>query len=369
MFGVKTVELRSIFRKILPRKTNYAAVDVGAGDIKVLEIDARGSWPCVVAYGRFPTPYVRGEEYWDEEALSEAIYAAAQTSGLKIREVYTTIGGESVITRHVKVPVAPPREMESSVLREAEKFLPLPLEEVSLRFIKLGEEPFDGKKFCHILVAAAPSDLIRRYYEMFFSAGLLITALDLQSLSLWRVFFGLKRTQNGGTVAVLDIGSRSTQLVVVRDGCILFTRTLPVGGNLLTQTVADICGLDFESARQLKEEKGELLVPGREALSGQPSAVRVDFSLQEGLSELLGEIHRSLDFYQAQEPSAPIERFILSGGTSKLRGIKEWLGESVDMPVELGHLPVLKAQEKDDGEILPDPSFAVVLGTALREVI
>lgn len=368
MYAEKIAGLWSRFRRVLPRKTRFAAVDVGAGDIKVVELDVRGSRPAVTACGRFPAPPVNGDD-WEAEALPEAIYSAVQEAGLKLREVYTTVGGEGVFTRHVKVPALSPGEMKNFIRREAEKFLPLPLEEITFRLIKLGEELVEGKRHNHVLLAAVPAILVRRYYEMFIGAGLLVTALELHFLSLWRVFFGFNNNQHRGTVAVLNIGARTTQLLVVRDGRIRFTRTVPAGGDLLTRAVADNCGLDFDCARRLKEEKGGLLSPEKGASPGRPSAVRVDFSLQEGFSELLGEIRRSLDFYQAHEPSAPIERFVLSGGTSKLKGIREWFSEALDVPVELGGLPALRALGGAVSEASLDLSFAVALGTALREVV
>ncbi|MDD3653354.1 MAG: cell division FtsA domain-containing protein, partial [Desulfotomaculaceae bacterium] len=64
-----------------------------------------------------------------------------------------------------------------------------------------------------------------------------------------------------------------------------------------------------------------------------------------------------------------IDRFIISGGTSKLRGFREFFAEAMEAPVDFGN-PGIPGLPGDGAEPLPfDPSFAVVMGTALREVV
>ncbi|OPY57735.1 MAG: Competence protein A [Pelotomaculum sp. PtaU1.Bin035] len=358
-----------LIRKLAPKKTEYAAVDIGSREIKVVEVSIADGSPVVVASGRYPTPAGVLDAHVNEEDLVNALNELVLVSGIQVNEVIATISGDRVITRHVKMPVMPEKELETAVMFEAEKFIPIPVDELTIRYINLGEIESGGDKYLHLLLAAVPTSFVYDYNEIFIRAGLTVAAIDLQSLGLWRVFGNLKNsTAKNGTVGILDIGASATQFVVVRDRALQLTRTLPVGGNLLTRSLAEHYGLDFIKAQQMKEEEGELLSTDEAAVSATADAMQMDFSLRDGLSGLVREIRRSLDYYAAQDSATAIERYIISGGTSKLKGFREFLTGAMETPVDFGNpgIPGLPDEGLIDAPF--DPSFAVVLGTALREV-
>jgi len=358
-----------LIRKLAPKKTQYAAVDIGSREIKVVQVSTASGSPVVTASGRHPTPTGALEHPINENSLVDALNEVILASGIQVDEVIATISGDRVITRHVKVPVMPGKELEAAVYFEADKFIPVPVDELTVRHLNLGIIESGGEKFFHLLLAAVPTSFVYDYYGIFIRAGLIITAIDLQSLSLWRVFSGLQTSAaREGTVGILDIGASTTQFVVVRDRVLQLTRTLPVGGNLLTRSLAEHYGLDYLEAQRMKEEEGELL-GAEQAASVTAGAMQMDFSLRDGLSGLVREIRRSLDYYAAQENATAIERFIISGGTSKLKGFREFFAEAMEAPVDFGYPGVPGLPGDDPVAARFDPAFAVVLGSALREVV
>ncbi len=317
-------------RKLAPKKTRFAAVDIGAREIKMVEISTTGGKLVVTAFGRAPAPAgeLGGTVY--DEALVNVLNDMVLSSGIQTKEVITTISGNKVIARHIHVPVMPDRELEAAVEFEAKEFIPATVGELTIRYLKLGEMEHAGEKYLHLLLVAAPTNTVYDYYGAFTRAGLVVAAIDLEALSLWRLFGGTETC-----AAILDIGATKTQLVVVRDGALQYTRTLPAGGDLLTRSLAEHYNLDFQEAQRIKEEDGELL--GKEAAANSSvAAMQVDFSLRDGLSELIREIRRSLDFYAVQENTVTIEKFIISGGTSKLKGFREFFAEAMEVPVDSG---------------------------------
>lgn len=351
-----------LLRKLAPKRTRFAAVDIGTREIKMVEISATGGKTEVTAFCRVPAPVGELGEAVYEEALVNALCDMVLSSGIQTKEVITTIGGNKTITRHIHVPALPDRELEAAVRLEAEKFIPAAVGELTIRYLKLGETNRAGERYLHLLLVAAPTTVVYDYYGVFTRAGLIIAAIDLEAFSLWRVFGGLETS-----TAILDIGASKTQLLVVRDGVLQFTRTIPAGGDLLTRSLAEHYGLTFQEAQRVKEEEGELL--GKEdATISSTAAMQVDFSLRYGLSGLIREIRRSLDFYATQYNAAAIERFIISGGTSKLKGFREFFAEAMETPVDSGAPGIYGLPEYREEAVSYDPTCAVVLGTALREV-
>lgn len=349
-----------------PGKTRFTAIDPGADEIKMVQVDTAGGSPVVMAYGRHPAPAGAWTHPADDQAAAEALREVMRQANAPAGEVITAIGGDRVITRHVRVPLMPARELASAVRFEAEKHLPEPLEQYTLRYLNLGETAAGGGKCLRLLLAAAPTAFIYDFYGVFARAGLPPAAIDLQPIALWRVFGGLQSaTATAGTVGLIDIGASATQLVVVRDRSLQLTRTLPVGGDSLTRALAAEYGLNNARARRLKEAKGALL-SAAQAKSAGAGAKRLDASLRDALTGLVREIRRSLDYYANREGRPPAGRLVVSGGASKLRGLREFLVEALGVPVEFAAVgvPGLPDGGPDAGGF--DPAFAVALGLALR---
>jgi type IV pilus assembly protein PilM len=81
------------------------------------------------------------------------------------------------------------------------------------------------------------------------------------------------------------------------------------------------------------------------------------------------EVRGSLDYYQASTPAHPVERVVLSGGGSLLRGLADRLGQATRLPVKAGDpmatLQIGKTGLDDNQLSLVQPLSAVPVGLAL----
>lgn len=352
-----------LFKRFLPRKTDYLAVDVGNGQTKIVHIDASGENPLVISMHKVNTP--KGFfETQDDGKIIEFLSDSFGEAGINGKEVIASITGDKVITRYVRVPRMPDKELNKVIQFEAEKSIPIPINDLTLRYLKLGTVEVDGQQNYNLLLVAAPSELVLRYYDIFSRAGVKITILDHQLIALWRVCFGINEPEPGVS-AVIDIGAAYTNLVVGKDRTILFSRTLPVGGDMLTNSMAETYGMEFDEAQKYKEEKGKILTAEEAAAVFNPEDMQIDFSLRDGLSGLTREIRRSLEYYNSQPGVVPVERLVFSGGTSKLQGFITFIADALELPANLIKYPVTVLEE-DDGASMLDPSFAIAVGLALR---
>ncbi len=367
--------MKGFFQKLLPKKSHFVGIDIGTCQIKVAEVKIIDGAPEVVALRqRLSPPGVWTEEF-DEESLTQAL---KEVAGPELKEVITCIGGEKVISRLARLPRMSEKEQEAAIKFEIEKFVPLPVDQLIIkhveledpagkvkkgRFLKAGggdnrEKPAETggnrEESQNVLLLAVPAATIYQYYGIFSRAGLVITAVDLQAFALWRLF---GRTVQG-TAAVVDIGAKTSHLLIVKDGLIKFIRLLPVGGDILTGYLSEAYGVDFSAAQQMKEEAA---VAGDSA-TGDPAAGQISAVLNEGLPLIARELHRSLEFLSAHEKLS-VEKLILSGGASKLRGFSGYLQNALGIPVETGTPAIGFAPG-----LTFDPAFSVALGLALREV-
>jgi len=237
-----------------------------------------------------------------------------------------------------------------------------------LQHLRLREEVTEKARQVHVLLVAAPLKTVHEYYNLFQQAGLRLIAIDLQVVALWRVFAGSYKVPPAGTVAVLNIGAAATQFVVLRDGKLVSTRTVMVGGDTVTEALAKTYGVEFATAQRMKEEEGEILaVPEEVAATAEPAKVQMDFAIRAGVGELVREVKRSMSWYQSQNRENPVERVILCGGGAKLKGITAFLTGELGIPVDVG-LPGVRVRAAESGDGY-DPSLALAIGLALRGVV
>lgn len=360
--------MKNWYRLLAGRPTATVGVDIGAREIKVAKVKKSGTVPEVVAVGRFPTPPDAIANGIDGERLAPALKKAVESTGAKVEDVTAAAGGDKVIIRNIRLPVMPEKEVESAVRWEAEKHIPVPLGELVLRHATLGEVTADGVRQLQVLLAAIPLKTAYEYYNLFQQAGLKLVAIDLQTFALWRVFAGSQKPPPSGTVAVIDIGSAVSQFVVLRDGKIELTRTMTVGGDTVTEAFARAYGVDFAEAERIKTEEGGIAIAaGEVAAAVEPAALKINAALGEGLSEIVRGIRQSLSWYSSQNREQPVERIILCGGGAKLKGLTAFLTEELGLPVDLGHPGIRMHTANPEEEY--DPSLAVAIGLALREVV
>lgn len=366
--------MKKLLQKLLPKpQPCQIAVDIGSDRIKVMEITFIKGIPNFVKIGSVQSPPLREGGKLDEEKLVAAISRLIETTGITGSEVVTSITGSKVITRQIKVPLMPDSELDKVVQAEAKKQIPLPLEDLTVRYVKLGEENLEGANFVNILLIAAPTLLVEQYYHIFMAAGLKIMVVDLQAFSLCRLFRKTQLSTNEGNkmaTAVLDIGSNHSQLVIMNNGVIKFVRVMAVGGVQVTEVIANNYQIRRDEAQQLKEEWGQIF-QGQEELAATsfPAKLQLAPFIREAIDNLAWEVSRSLDFYRSQPGSIFVSTIILTGGTSKLKGLAVYLTEKWGIDTKI-MVPDYWQNYLSTNEGCPleyDPSFAVSLGLLMGE--
>ncbi|MEG6522533.1 type IV pilus biogenesis protein PilM [Desulfotomaculum sp. 1211_IL3151] len=308
--------MKIFFRHLFKQRPCLRAVDIGTYEIKLIELRMSRGVPRIHKYASIATPPPR-EGTLAEEAIAQVLASLTELAGVKGKEVITAISGARVITRQIKIPFMEERDLEDTVKSEAARHIPLPVEDLTLRYVKLGQEKEEGTDQLNIMLIAVPTALVEQYYHIFFMAGLTPKAIDLQAFGLWRLF---GRPASPSILAIFDIGITYSQVLVLQAGEIKFLRGITLGSNA-------------------------------------------------GIHNLALELKRSLDYYCGQRAEETIERVILTGGGSKIKGVESYLSNSCGIPIKVEIPTCWQVYGKKAAQDLPyDPSYAVPLGLALREV-
>src|SRR5690606_8627481 len=133
------------------------------------------------------------------------------------------------------------------------------------------------------------------------------------------------------SLAILDVGHERTDLCVIAGGRAAFARTLARGGRLLTDAIARTWQLGAEQAEQAKHQDGFVASRAEPAVS--EAWRRIDECLRPELGALARELRQSLAGCRAKA-GVTVDRILLVGGGSRLRGLPSFLAEELGIRVD-----------------------------------
>jgi type IV pilus assembly protein PilM len=257
-------------------------LNIGTDSIKVLEASAKGNAISITAMGMVPTPpdSISNGVVMSANALVMAIRDALAQAGIKSKKVVTSISGTgALVVRVIEVPKMSDGELLDNMKMDADRYIPFPPSEVEMDFKALRDLPSDpDSPNMEVLLAAAQREIIDLHVQVLQDAKLDPRAIDVEPLAVARALTHPltekehSGQQNGAALgsapdyndvfAVLNIGASGVEISILRGDLLVFTRTVPTGGNALTQALVDNLGLAWSDAEQLKREMGDALEPG-----------------------------------------------------------------------------------------------------------
>ncbi|NYE56512.1 type IV pilus assembly protein PilM [Carboxydothermus ferrireducens] len=344
--------MQSFIGKFMGKNRYILAFDAGVRYFKAVLLKADKKQPELLKTVTYQMP-VEFQENTVRDYIPKYLLAAKKEFNIGKAKVITTLPGNKIISRIIKVPLMNQKELNAYLDLEAEQYLPVPVKDSVLASVILeNAEADDGTRQMNVLLSAASREIIMDLYDTVVSTGLNLDVVDLPFLALYRAVFSQINLEI--PVAVVDIGAGNTLLIIVKDGILKFVRSIKWGANAITQMIATNMNLDFVKAEQLKEEKGELLAIDEHVVDQEK--LTIDISIRQAISELINEIRRSIDFYRTQERGNNVERILITGGGSKLKGLTELFESQLDLET-FTFAPMVEEKL--------DPAFTLAYGLGL----
>ncbi|HTK04317.1 MAG TPA: type IV pilus assembly protein PilM [Candidatus Eisenbacteria bacterium] len=362
-----------------PKKQSYLGVDLGAGGIKLVELQNEKGRARLFTYGftertpeSQPTNLVDSPKETAE--LLKKMVQKAKTSTMR------TVAGlpiASVFSSVITVPKGSEREVREAIQWQAKKLIPVPLEEMVLdpKIITTpgekakasaapaakGEIKKDEQKSIQVLITGASKSMVGKYTAVFKQAGLELVSLETEAFALIRALIGKDRS----TTMIVDIGSIRTNIIIVENGIPYVTRSLDMGGVTLTKAMSKALSMDMKNAESMKNDIKSVstLYPGE----GLPKI------FETSIAPMLTELQYSMNLYIGQgdqRTGKTIEKIILTGGSAALPSIAGFFAKQLNIKVYLGD-PWARVVYPDDlRPVLEEigPRFAVSVGLAMRDI-
>jgi len=258
-------------------KGSIVGLNIGSNTIKVAELQRGRGGIEVTAIGIAPTPEdtISNGVITAPEVLGEAIKDLLSSSGVRSRAAVSSVAGQSsLVIRIIEMPKMSDAELKETMSYEVERHIPFAATEVIMDYkpLRPPEEDPDAQNM-EVLLCVAQEDMINAHVETLEAAGLRPQAIDIEPLSAARASIELVgESTPGEAIGILNIGASVTDITVVRDGLLNFTRAVPIAGDTLTQAIMDAFGVQKFEAERIKKELGAAI------LEEQHPVGDVDFS-------------------------------------------------------------------------------------------
>lgn len=342
---------------------NFFALDIGTSAIRLVQLKGGNEYSkSLVAYGSIDAKSnaSKSDSAADQTDLAANIKKLIKESGVSSRNVVVGIPSDETFITVVDVPKVDKKELGQSIMYQAEQFIPIPKEEAQIDWALLGDSPKDPAMY-EVLLASAHKGFAEKRLDLLESIGLNVVAIEPDSVAMSRALSPkLKEGEENKGVVIIDIGSRSTDIIVTLGGGVRLARSINQSSmNGFVTAAKQSLAIDDAQARQFVMKFGL----DKTKLEGQ-----IFRALEPTVGQLLAEINKSITFFKDRYQNAEITKIMVTGGAALLPGFPLHLANETKTRVEIGNSwqNVSYPTNKYNELVANSHSFAVAVGLAER---
>jgi type IV pilus assembly protein PilM len=314
---------------LLSGVSSFFGLDIGTTAIRLVELHGNGPVKTLVKYAYVPVDsrLVLSDSKSDQQKLAQVIKDLFTQARMTTRNVAVGIPSARVFTAVIDFDRLPSAELAKAIRYQADSLIPTPLDKSKINWAIIGDSPKDKTKV-EVLLSSVENEFIEQRLDLLESIGLEVIAFEPDNLALTRAL--VAQDANGGAPQmVLDIGSKSTDLVVTMGGAPRLTRSIPTGAEAIVRSAAQNLNIEEKQARQFVFKFGL----GKDKLEG-----RIYDAIISTIDILTGEIDKSIKFFQSRYGEGQrISRIIVTGGASALPEFPLYLANKFGVEVEIGN--------------------------------
>lgn len=335
-------------------------LDIGSSCLKAVQLrEKRGGYELdLFDTVALPPELIVDGSIIDSLRLIEAIKELVRKARIKTKSVAIGIAGHaSVIIRRISLSEMSEEELSESIKFEAEQYVPFDIEDVNIDFQILGPREEPGQM--DVMLVAVKKDIINEYISVVKESGLVPASVDVDAFALSNMYEVNYEIEPGKNIALVNVGARTINMNLLKNGISIFTRDSSVGCYLATEALQKEFNLTYEQAERLK--RGERV----EEITSE-AAFEV---MKSSYEEILTEITRSLEYFQTTSGHEGVAGIILSGGGALLKDFHKYLAEKAGVEVRLAEpFRNISIPKKFERTYLDEigPIAAVAVGLALR---
>ncbi|HTL70515.1 MAG TPA: pilus assembly protein PilM [Candidatus Eisenbacteria bacterium] len=295
-------------------------LDFGQGTIRVVLMDLSSGSPRIADFAVLPRERDPRE---DEERAR--IRKAMESLSPRGKPPVVMTWEDGIVFRQLTLPIMPEEDLKKAFLWEMQQKFTAGSEDNALAYetVAEGDSPEGTRERLYSVFHADRKTLADRvaFVE---GAGYTVQAVLPAQAALARLSVGAPEVRD---TLLFDIGLKTARILVVRRGKNMLSRTVLLGGRVLTDLLAGYqpgggLAIGPAEADELKVRQG----------AANPQAEHISL-LRPYLEKIVAEIKRSIDYYELQKYSQPIGSVLFTGGGSDLKGLEAFMSRFLGLDV------------------------------------
>lgn len=348
--------MKSLFKK---KRSSIVGLDIGTRQIKAVWLEQTKDSFILQSYAceRVDTNAFSGREVKDHEAISTALDNVKQALKPNTALTNIAVAGTSVISKAIELDSQHSDfDLETLIEIEAESLIPYPIEDVYVDFEILTPSQTRADKVNVLLTSARKSAVDERLLitrEACFEPNI----VDIESYAICNALnFFHPSASSGLPICCVNVGASLTQICVMHDGHVVYTKEQAFGLNHLIRDISAMYILETEIAEQhlyegtLPDNRHETLLPTFAA------------NLYQHINKAF---HASPTTIQGAAPT----KILLSGGAATIPRLVDTLRQEVEMDVTcfnpFNHLSINPRLNKTELDEIA-PQLVIAAGLASR---
>ena len=309
---------------------SFLTVDFGAGSLKLaeFEIDEAGGLR-LKNFAINPLGLEGSQEATREKIILQALQETLAEKGFKAKNVNVCAPGFHVFSKFVKLPPVDAAKVGQIIQYEAQQNVPFPLSEVVWDYQILGSAA-SGE--LEVLLVAIKSEIVEGLFRVAAQAKLKLQLCDASPAALCNAFRYNYPDLEDCTM-LLDIGAKTSNLLFFEKGKV-FSRSINLGANIITQDFATEAKLKFDEAEKIKIAEGFVSLGGAYEEPDNLHQAAISKIARQFMTKLHIQVNQTIQFYRGQQGGTAPQRLFLSGGASIMPYTAQFFAEKLNVPVE-----------------------------------
>lgn len=342
---------------LLSGVSEFFGLDMGTSAIRAVQLTNSLKLKQLMRYSIAPidSKISLSDSKADQQKVAQRLQEVLAAAGIATKNVAVGIPSSRVFTTVVDIDRLSPSELAKTIRYQAESLIPTPIADSKIDWAVIGDSPADANKV-EVLLSSISNDFIEARLDMLESIGLNVIAFEPDNLALTRSMLPIDAT---APHMVLDIGSKSTDLVINMNGAPRLTRAVPTGSEAIIRSAVQNLNIDEKQAQEFVFKFG---------LSQQKLEGQVYHAIIGTIDLLMSDIEKSMKFFTTRYKNAKIDRIIMTGGASALPEFPLYIANKFGINVEIGNAwrNVQFGQERQNELMAVSNHFGVAVGLAER---
>lgn len=341
----------------LLKVSDFFGLDIGSTGIRLVQLHGAGTPRSLLRYAYVPVDpkLAKSDAAADQQKVALVVKDLVAKAGVTTRNVAVGLPSQRVFTTVVDIDRLSNDELAKSIHYQADSLIPTPIDESKIDWEMLGDSPVDKTKV-EVLLSSVPNEYVESRLDMLESVGLNVIAFEPDNMALVRALVPPASTL---PQLVLDMGSGSTDLVIVVNGSPRLSRSIPTGFDAIIRSASQNLNIDEAQARQFVSKFGL----NQQKLEGQ-----IYHAISGTVDLLVAEVEKSIKFFTTRYSNLKLDRIVMTGGASVLPEFPVYVANKFAVTVEIGNAwtNVSFPADKQNELLAISNQFGVAVGLAER---